>query len=148
MGTTTDSGEDEAATIHHETDYLDAEVNILSPSTRFMRDHLQLIWIGFTAWALAVFGPVTATYFAPDLMTGATVLGFPLHYFLVAIGGPGGALLLSVLYSWRRDRLDEKYGIDHTSEPSTAAVNVGDTAVEADGGSVDDQATTEPGDGP
>ncbi len=130
-----DESSSDAATVHRNTNYLDSEVNILRPSTPFMRDHLRLIWVGFIAWVLVVFGPVTATYAAPDLMTDATILGFPLHYFLVAIGGPGGALLLSVLYSWRRDKLDAKYGIDHDSPSGrTTAQAAGDSEAATDGG--------------
>jgi len=57
---------------------------------------------------------VTATYLAPETMTSVTVMGFQLHYFLTAIGAPSGALLLSILYAYRRDKLDEKYGTDHS----------------------------------
>lgn len=119
---TTEERNDET-TAHRDTDYLDAEVNILRPSTPFMRDHLRLIWIGFLAWTLVVFGPVTATYFLQDTMTAATVLGFPLHYLLVAVGAPVGTLVLSIVYSWQRDKLDRKYGIDHsdTAERPTEA---------------------------
>jgi putative solute:sodium symporter small subunit len=61
-----------------------------------------------------VFGPVTATALAPDLMTTELpVIEFPLHYFAVAVGAPGGSLLLSLWYTRRRDDLDERYGIDH-----------------------------------
>lgn len=95
-------------------DYLEREVNLLRPSTPFMRDHLKVIWTGFVAWAIIVFGPVTATRIAPGVMTSQMpLLGFPLHYFLVAIGAPGGALLLAFWYARKRDQLDEKYGIEH-----------------------------------
>ena len=51
---------------------------------------------------------------APGAMTTTMpVVGFPLHYFLVAIGAPGGALLLAFWYARKRDELDEKYGIEH-----------------------------------
>ncbi|QLG28611.1 DUF4212 domain-containing protein [Halorarum halophilum] len=118
---------------HRETNYLEREVNLLNPSTPFMRDHLRVVWTGFVAWALVVFGPVTLTFVAPGPMTARMpVLGFPLHYFLVAIGAPGGALVLSFWYARKRDRLDEKYGIDHRQGTGTAA---GDgSAVAADGG--------------
>ncbi len=95
-------------------DYLDTEINIFKPATPFMRDHLRLLWISFALWLLFVFGPVTATYLAPETMTSVTVMGFQLHYFLTAIGAPSGALLLSILYAYRRDKLDDKYGIDHS----------------------------------
>ncbi len=136
----TDGGKRDAVTVHEQTDYLDAEVNILRPSTPFMRDHLRLIWVGFLAWVLVIFGPVTATYFAQDAMTSATFLGFPLHYFLVAVGGPGGALVLSVIYSWRRDKLDQKYGIDHSSTTDTepSAVETEPSAA-TDGGTTTEQ---------
>lgn len=97
------------------TDYLESEVNIFSPSTPFMRDHLRIIWGLFGAWVLVVFGPVTITFLAPDIMAGASVLGFPLHYLLTAIVAPSGALLLSWVYARKRDQLDEKYGIHHSS---------------------------------
>ncbi|RBI58282.1 DUF4212 domain-containing protein [halophilic archaeon] len=96
-------------------DYLDARINIFSPSTPFMRDHLKIVWTMFVAWAIVVFGPVTATYLATDLMTSITVLGFPLHYFLTAVCAPSGALVLSFIYARKRDKLDAKYGIDHSS---------------------------------
>ncbi|QLC33265.1 DUF4212 domain-containing protein [Halarchaeum sp. CBA1220] len=99
---------------HSETDYLTSEVNLLRPSTPFMRDHLRVIWTGFVAWAVIVFGPVTLTAVAPGAMTSTMpVLGFPIHYFLVAVGAPGGALVLAFWYARKRDELDEKYGIDH-----------------------------------
>jgi putative solute:sodium symporter small subunit len=113
----TDGGVASATQQPTETDYLNAEVNILNPSTQFMRDHLRIIWTGFIAWAIVVFGPVTATAIAPGVMTTTIpVLGFPLHYFLVAIGAPGGALLLAFWYARKRDALDEKYGIEHGGE--------------------------------
>lgn len=135
-----DSRSDETpdpATVHRNTEYLDAEVNILRPSTPFMRDHLRLIWVGFLAWVVVIFGPVTATYFAQDTMTSVTALGFPLHYLLVAVGGPSGALVLSILYSWRRDKLDEKYGIDH-ARTATREADPGSEPTATDGGTVHD----------
>ncbi|WP_138005183.1 DUF4212 domain-containing protein [Halalkalirubrum salinum] len=103
-----------AAQAHRQTDYLSSEVNLLKPSTPYMREHLRIVWTGFIIWALVVFGPVTLTRLAPEMMTvEMPILGFPLHYFLVAIGAPGGALILSAWYAWRRDALDEKYGIEH-----------------------------------
>ncbi len=105
-----------AAQKHQQTDYLGSEVNLLNPSTPYMREHLRIVWTGFVIWAVVVFGPVTLTYLAPGAMTTTMpILGFPLHYFLVAIGAPGGALILSAWYARRRDALDEKYGIEHDS---------------------------------
>mgnify|MGYP006274839727 CR=1 FL=1 len=103
-----------------DTDYLDSQVNIFRPSTAFMRDHLRIVWTMFAAWAVFVFGPVTATYLATDFMTSVTVLGFPLHYLLTAIGAPTGALLLSFVYARKRDQLDEEYGIDHSTGATSA----------------------------
>ena len=125
----------QAAQSHRNTDYLNQEVNLLKPSTQFMRDHLRVVWTGFVVWAVIVFGPVTLTRVAPDLMTSQMpVLGFPLHYFLVAIGAPGGALLLSVWYARKRDALDDKYGIEH----STAGETGGGTDATATDGGVDE----------
>ena len=123
-----------AAQAHRDTDYLSSEVNILRPSTPFMRDHLRVVWAGFVAWVVIVFVPVTLTRIAPDAMTTQMpVLGFPLHYFLVAIGAPTGALLLSVWYARKRDQLDEKYGIEHPSAGETAGEGEVETAA-TDGG--------------
>jgi len=123
-----------AARSHRDTDYLDREVNLLKPSTPFMRDHLRVVWTGFAVWAVVVFGPVTATAVAPGVMTTAMpVIGFPLHYFLVAVGAPFGALLLSLWYARKRDQLDAKYGIEHGATGDVSA------------GSVDDAATTDGG---
>ncbi|WP_049923793.1 DUF4212 domain-containing protein [Halopiger djelfimassiliensis] len=126
-GVTSPSAQD-----HLDTDYLNNEVNLLRPSTSFMRDHLRVVWTGFVVWVLLVFGPVTLTAIAPEMMTTTMpVLGFPLHYFLVAIGAPGGALLLSAWYARKRDQLDAKYGIDHTAPLESSG---GGEAAATDGG--------------
>jgi putative solute:sodium symporter small subunit len=118
---------------HRETDYLSNEVNLLKPSTPFMRDHLRVVWTGFTLWFLIVFGPPTLTFLAPDVMSsGMPVLGFPLHYFLIALGGPTGALVLAFWYSRKRDALDEKYGIEHGGKRETSAG--GEDVAATDGG--------------
>ena len=118
---------------HRDTDYLSAEINLLNPSTPFMRDHLRVIWTGFIAWALLVFGPVLATIAAPDVMTSEIpVLEFPLHYFLVAFCAPSGALVLSAWYARKRDQLDAKYGIDHSDATGTAGS--AEDAAATDGG--------------
>ncbi|GAB3668868.1 DUF4212 domain-containing protein [Halopiger thermotolerans] len=129
----TDGGVASHGQAHRNTDYLSQEVNLLKPSTPFMRDHLRIVWTGFIIWVLAVWGPVTLTYLATDVMTTQMpVLGFPLHYFLVAIGAPTSALILSFWYSHKRDALDEKYGIDHDATVETTERGGGATA--ADGG--------------
>ncbi|NUE02095.1 DUF4212 domain-containing protein [Halorubraceae archaeon YAN] len=111
-------------------DYLDTEINIFKPQTPFMRDHLKIVWASFIVWVVFVFGPVTATVLAPDVMTGTTVLGgYPLHYFLTALIAPFGALVLSAAYAYQRDRLDTKYGITHESQSTDPG-----TGVAADGG--------------
>ena len=111
-------------------DYLETEINLFKPATPFMRDHLRLVWTTFALWVLFVFGPVTAAALAPGVMTGTIVFGFQLHFLLTAIGAPLGALLLSVVYSWRRDALDEKYDIDH----GTNATQPAEDSAAADGG--------------
>ena len=121
-----------AAQEHSDTDYLGAEVNILNPSTPYMRDHLRIVWTGFAIWVLAVWGPVTLTNLAPGVMTQTMpILQFPLHYFLVAFGAPTSALILAFWYSRKRDALDEKYGIKHDD---AAAAGSGAEAAATDGG--------------
>ncbi|ELY96981.1 solute symporter protein [Natrialba chahannaoensis JCM 10990] len=115
--------------------YLDKEINIFRPATPFMRDHLRVIWLSFAAWVIVIFGPPTATLFAPDLMSGTTVLGFPLHFALGALITPLGALLLSVGYALQRDRLDTKYGISHDVEsaaPDERGTEDEDTETDSD----------------
>ncbi|WP_418282297.1 DUF4212 domain-containing protein [Halorubrum sp. DTA98] len=118
-------------------DYLDVEINLLNPATPFMRDHLRVVWIGFAIWAVTTFGPITATRIAPNVMTTQMpIIGFPFHYFAIAVGGPSAALILSVWYARKRDEIDEKYGITQVSDEATDAD--GDAAVDeataADGG--------------
>ncbi|MWV65743.1 DUF4212 domain-containing protein [Halorubrum sp. JWXQ-INN 858] len=118
-------------------DYLDVEINLLNPATPFMRDHLRVIWIGFAIWSVTTFGPITATRIAPDLMTTPMpFLGFPFHYFAIAIGAPSAALILSVWYAKRRDAIDEKYGIEQLSNQDAGADanSATDDAAAADGG--------------
>ncbi len=100
-----------------EVNYLDSKVNIFAPSTPFMREHLKIIWMMFLAWIIVVFGPVTATFIIPETMSSITFLGFPLHYFLTAVGAPLGALILSIIYAKKRDQLDIKYEVHHSSQP-------------------------------
>ncbi len=116
-------------------DYLDVEINLLSPATPFMRDHLRVIWLGFGIWALTTFGPITLTAIAPDLMTTQLpAIGFPLHYFLIAIGGPTSALILSVWYARKRDQIDEKYGIEQEVAEPEPTDTVAEDAAATDGG--------------
>ncbi|MFD1588963.1 DUF4212 domain-containing protein [Halorientalis brevis] len=121
-----------AAQRHRNTDYLNREVNLLKPSTSFMRDHLKLVWGSFIVWILTTWGPVTATYLAPGAMTSTTFMGFPLHYFMVAFFAPTSSLVLAAVYARQRDKLDEKYGID-TSAPAESASGA-DEAAATDGG--------------
>lgn len=116
-------------------DYMDVEINLLKPATPFMRDHQRVILTGFAIWVVTTFGPITATRLAPDVMTQSMpVLGFPLHYFLIAIVAPSSALILSVWYARKRDQIDEKYGIEQqVYEPETTET-VPDDATAADGG--------------
>ena len=118
-----------------EIDYLEVEINLLDPATPFMKDHLRVIWIGFAIWVVTTFGPITATRIAPDLMTTAMpIIGFPFHYFAIAIGAPGAALLLSVWYAKKRDAIDEKYGIEQVDNEALAADADAESAAAADGG--------------
>lgn len=104
---------DEAA--HHDdrsVDYLDREINLFRPATPFMRANLRMIFLLCVIWTLFIFGPVTASYFAPEFMTETRVLGgYPLNFFLTAFVAPGAALGLAGVYAWYRDRLDEQFGV-------------------------------------
>ncbi|MEF8812842.1 MAG: DUF4212 domain-containing protein [Halovenus sp.] len=118
-------------------DYLDVEINLLRPATPFMRDHLKVIWTGFIIWVFTTFGPITLTRLAPDAMTQTMpILEFPLHYFLIAVGGPTAALLLSVWYARKRDQIDRKYDIQQPTpgEPRAEAETGEEDVAATDGG--------------
>ena len=135
-GETATTGELSDAEREEQIDYLDVEINLLRPATPFMRDHLKVIWTGAIIWTLTTFGPITLTWLAPEAMTSTMpILEFPLHYFLIAIGSPGAALLLSVWYARKRDQIDRKYGIEQgvPSEPYTTET-AGEDVAATDGG--------------
>jgi putative solute:sodium symporter small subunit len=132
-GQSTESG-GEPAPDGGDVDYLESEVSLFSPSTPFMRDHLRIMRRGFVLWVVVVFAPPVLTFLVPDAMsTTMPVIGFPLHYFLMAFGGPTGVLLLSFWYTRRRDALDERYGIGEHSTGSEGAPEASGGAA-ADGG--------------
>ncbi len=114
----------------HTANYLNTRINIFKPQTPFMRDHLKLIWGTFIVWAVIVFGPVTVAAIAPQAAGTLRIAGTPALFMVTAIGSPLGALLLSVFYAWQRDKLDEKYGIDHEQSETTGE----EAAAAADGG--------------
>jgi putative solute:sodium symporter small subunit len=75
------------------------------------------------------------TMLAPGVMTTTMpVLGFPWHYFLVAFGAPTGALILAAVYARQRDKLDDKYGIDHDTGAEPAEPEPAGSETAADGG--------------
>lgn len=124
---TTDGGTAQTA------DYLNTRINLFKPRTPFMRDHLKVVWGTFAVWTLIVFGPVTVAALAPQAADAHRIAGTPTLFMVTAIGIPLGALLLSVFYAYQRDKLDEKYGIEHgqpepetTGEETTAAADGGD----------------------
>jgi putative solute:sodium symporter small subunit len=114
------------------SDYLDTKINLFKPQTPFMQDHLKVVWGTFAVWLLIVFGPVTVAAIAPQAADAHRLAGTPTLFMVTAIGIPLGALLLSVFYAWRRDKLDEKYGIEH-GQPEAEAADEGSTTA-ADGG--------------
>ncbi|NUC73075.1 DUF4212 domain-containing protein [Haloterrigena sp. SYSU A558-1] len=119
-------------------DYLDVEINLLKPATPFMRDHNRIILRGFAIWAVIVFGPITLTRLFPGVMTTTMpVLGFPFHYFLIAVGAPGGALLLSVWYVRKRDEIDEKYDIEQIAATDLERTDTGSQEPAATDGGLD-----------
>ncbi|MEM4782182.1 MAG: DUF4212 domain-containing protein [Halalkalicoccus sp.] len=111
--------------------YLETRINLFKPRTPFMRDHLKVVWGTFAVWAVIVFGPVTVAAIAPQAADAHRIAGTPTLFMMTAIGIPLGALLLSAFYAYQRDKLDEKYGIEH-GQPEPEAVNEEPTAT-ADG---------------
>lgn len=117
-------------------DYLETEINLFRPATPFMRDHLKVVWATFIAWVVIVFGPVTVAAIAPEAADAHRIAGTPTLFMMTAIGTPLGALVLSAVYAWQRDRLDDKYGIEHgVSQPTEAETDPDEPAEPAtDGG--------------
>lgn len=130
MATETEVGTDQSAAEREaDVNYLQQEISIVNPSTPFMRDNLKVMWGTFIVWVLLVFGPVTVAALAPRAADAARIAGTPALFMMTAIGTPLGALLLAVAYAYQRDRLDEKYGIQHEQSDAT-----GEEAAVADGG--------------
>ena len=98
-------------------DYLEREINLFRPATPFMRANLRMIFLLFGLWLVFVFGPVTASYFFPEVMTETRILGgFPLNFFLTAMVAPAAALVLAGVYAAYRDRLDRRFNADLMAE--------------------------------
>ena len=119
MSTEDQPGTDEEASqpIEAPLDYLEREINLFRPATPFMRANLKMIFTLCAVWALFVFGPVTASFFAPEFMTETRILGgFPLNFFLTAMVAPAAALVLAGIYAVYRDHLDTVYNADNDSE--------------------------------
>lgn len=107
-----------------QADYMDVEINLLSPQTPFMRDHARLIWTGAIIWVFTTFGPITLTAIATEPMTQVMpVLGFPFHYFLLALFSPTASLILAFWYARARDSLDEKYNITQPTAQTDGGVS-------------------------
>lgn len=124
-------------------DYLDTRINLFKPRTPFMRDHLKVVWGTFAVWLLIVFGPVTIAAVAPGAADAHRIAGTPTLFMMTAIGIPLGALLLSVFYAWRRDKLDEKYGIEHGQPEPEAEATEGATAADGGEGAAGTQSSSE-----
>lgn len=139
MSTEPDSDDDPAETrpdggTVQTANYLDTRINLFKPQTPFMRDHLKVVWTTFAAWVVIVFGPVTVAAIAPQAADAHRIAGTPTLFMVTAIGIPLGALLLSVFYAWRRDKLDEKYDVEH-GQPEPESAGAGDEEpAAADGG--------------
>lgn len=99
--------------VERSLDYLEREINLFKPATPFMRANLRMIFALVGLWILFVFGPVTASYFFPEVMTETRILGgFPLNFFLTAMVAPAAALILAGIYAAYRDRLDRQFNAD------------------------------------
>lgn len=97
-------------------DYLQWEINIFKPASQYMKDYLVSMWITFVLWAVAIFGPPTVlrlTQTTPSgigPLTEATFLGFPLHWFIAALGSTTAALILCLVFTLQLDKLSKRYG--------------------------------------
>ena len=64
--------------------------------------------IYFVIWFIVSYGAVS---FAESL-SKASILGFPLHYFMGAIGALATFIILLFVNAIVGDRIDKKYGVD------------------------------------
>lgn len=146
--TTESDTNDEASTARTDggtartADYLNTRINLFKPQTPFMRDHLKVVWGTFAVWVLIVFGPVTIAAIAPEAADAHRIAGTPTLFMMTAVGIPLGALTLSAFYAYQRDRLDEKYGIEH-GQPEPEAASEGTDATAGGEGASSSQATSE-----
>lgn len=64
--------------------------------------------IYFVIWFIVSYG---AVFFAESL-SSVSILGFPLHYFMGAIGALATFIILLFVNAIVGDRIDKKYGVD------------------------------------
>ena len=107
---------------YDETDiYFEHEVNLLHPKTPFMKDFLTLslplviIYVVVLLAGPAVIFLTAETADGMGPLTQATILSFPVHWFIVAFICPGVPFILAIIFAIQQDKLWEKYA-DSESE--------------------------------
>lgn len=83
----------------------------------YFREKNMYMIIFFIIWAIVSYGVVL---FA-DSLTEITVIGFPFHYFMGAIGGLLTFIILLFANAIVGDRIDKKYGINNEANERIAA---------------------------
>ncbi len=91
------------------------QVNFFAPSTDSMKAEVSVVRIILVVWAFLSFGVPTVIWLAglgdPSglgesfITQNRSILGFPLHYWLLAQGCTGGFILLCKLYCILWDHL-------------------------------------------
>lgn len=79
----------------------------------YWRHNVRLLVVLLAIWAIVPFGG--GILFA-DFLNQVEFLGFPLGFWIAQQGSILVFLILIAFYVWRMDRLDKKFGIDHSEE--------------------------------
>ena len=105
-----------------EKEYLESEVNLLSPQTPFMRDFLKLSMPLVIIFVVTILGGPALVFLAaenPDgtgPLTEATILWFPAHWFIMAWVVPVIPFILAIVFAIQQDKLWQKYGASGEQE--------------------------------
>jgi len=93
----------------------DLRVNFFRPRPGFMRTEVSLIWAMLAGWAICTFGfqfllvLLQRNEAGESVLTDATFLGFPFHYWYSGQSLVLWFILLCLFFNLAIDRLNEQY---------------------------------------
>lgn len=93
-----------------------------SVADAYFREKNTYMIIFFVIWFIVSYG---AVIFAEGL-SKFSFLGFPLHYFMAAIGALATFIILLFLNAIVGDKIDKKYGIDESKNEEIGSRSISD----------------------